>query len=111
VLSGLLLAVYVGTVLMLEGVLGSVTQGETVAVAGSTLLAAALFQPLRRRIQVAVDQWFNRARYDADRTVEDFAVQLRDEVDPSHIRASLLATVGHAVDPSRADLWLRERPR
>jgi hypothetical protein len=111
ILSGLLVAVYAGAVLVLQSVLGSVTQGQTVAVAASTLLAAALFQPLRRRIQSVVDRRFNRARYDADRTAEAFAVRLRDEVDPGDIRATLLATVGRAVAPSRAHLWLRERPR
>jgi len=60
-LSGLLVAVYAGAVLLLEGVLGGATQGETVAVAGSTLLAVALFQPLRRRVQSVVDRRFNRA--------------------------------------------------
>ncbi len=111
ILSGLLVAVYAGAVLVLQGVLGGVTQGETVAVAASTLLAAALFQPLRRRIQSVVDRRFNRARYDADRTAQAFAVRLRDEVDPGDIRSTLLVTVGRAIAPSRATVWLRERPR
>jgi hypothetical protein len=111
VLSGLLVAVYVAAVLVLQNVLGSVTQGETLAVAGSTLLAAALFQPLRRRVQRIVDHRFNRASYDADRTVETLAARLRDEVDLDQIRASLVATVDRSVAPSRVDLWLREGPR
>jgi hypothetical protein len=110
VLSGLLVAVYVATVLVLQGVLGGVTQGETLTVAASTLLAAALFQPLRRRVQAIVDHRFNRARYDADRTVEMLAARLRDEVDPNEIRASLVAAVGRSVAPSSVDLWLRGHP-
>jgi hypothetical protein len=110
-LSGLLVAVYAGAVLLLQGVLGGVTQGETLAVAGSTLLAAALFQPLRRRVQAIVDHRFNRARYNADQTVEAFATGLRDEVDPDQIRASLVAAVGASVSPTRVDLWLRGRPQ
>jgi hypothetical protein len=110
VLSGLLVAVYVGTVLLLQGLLGGVTQDETLAIAGSTLLAATLFQPLRRRVQTIVDHRFNRARYDADRTVETLAARLRDEVDPNEIRASLVAAVGRSVAPSSVDLWLRGHP-
>jgi len=110
VLSGALVAVYAGAVLLLQSVLSGATQRETLAVAGSTLLAAALFQPLRRRVQRIVDHRFNRARYDADRTVAAFSAQLRDEVDPNEIRASLVAAVGSAVSPTRVDLWLRGRP-
>jgi hypothetical protein len=109
VLSGVLVAVYAGAVLLLQSVLGGTTQRETVVVAGSTLLAAALFQPLRRRVQGIVDHRFNRARYDADQTVEVFATGLRDEVDPNQIRASLVAAVGASVSPTRVDLWLRQR--
>ena len=109
VLSWLLVAVYVGAVLLLQSLLGGVTQGETLAIAGSTLLAAALFQPLRRRVQRVVDHRFNRARYDADGTVEALAARLRDEVDPNEIRASLVAAVRRSVAPSSVDLWLRGR--
>jgi hypothetical protein len=110
VLSGLLLAVYAGAVLVLQGVLGGVTQGDTVAVAGSTLLAAALFQPLRRRIQRAVDHRFNRARYDAERTAVDFAERLRGEVDIDHLQSALAATAGGAVNPDGVGVWLRPSP-
>jgi len=107
VLSGLLVAVYAGAVLLLQGVLGDVTQGETLAVAGSTLLAAALFQPLRRRIQTTVDHRFNRARYDAERTAIDFAERLRDEVDVDHLRIALATTAAGVVHPTGAGVWLR----
>jgi hypothetical protein len=110
VLSGLLLAVYAGAVLLLQTALGGVIQGQAVAVAGSTFLAAALFQPLRRRVQRAVDHRFNRAHYDAERTATDFAERLRDEVDVDHLRTTLAATAGGAVDPTRVGVWLRPAP-
>jgi hypothetical protein len=108
ILSGLLLAVYAGAVLLLEAVLGRVTQGETIAVAGSTLLAAALFQPLRRRIQAAVDRRFNRATYDAHRTALDFAEGLRDHVDLASLRGDIADAVEKALSPSSIGVWLRE---
>jgi hypothetical protein len=107
VLSGLLVAVYAGAVLVLQSLLGGVTQGETVAVAGSTLLAAALFQPLRRRIQAAVDHRFNRARYDAERTVEGFADRLRDEVDLVSLSGDIARVVDDSLSPSTIDVWIR----
>jgi hypothetical protein len=106
-LSGLLVAVYAGAVLLLQSVLSGATQGETLAVAGSTLLAAALFQPLRRRIQTTVDHRFNRARYDAERTAIDFAERLRDEVDVDHLRIALATTAAGVVHPTGAGVWLR----
>ena len=111
VLSGLLLAVYAGAVLLLENVLGRVTQGETVAVAASTLLAAALFQPLRRRVQSVVDHRFNRARYDAERTAASFAAVLRDEVELAHVRSALQATVASAIRPHGVAVWIRGESR
>ena len=110
VLSGVLVAVYAGAVILLQSALSGATQRETLAVAGSTLLAAALFQPLRRRVQGIVDHRFNRARYDADQTVDALAARLRDEVDSNQIRASLVAAVGLSVSPTQVGLWLRERP-
>ena len=110
VLSGLLLAVYAGAILLLQTVIGDAIGGQTVAVAGSTLVAAALFQPLRRRVQTAVDHRFNRARYDAERTATDFAERLRDEVDVDHLRIALAATAGGAVHPTGVGVWLRPAP-
>lgn len=106
-LSGLLIAVYAGAVILLQGLLGGVTQGETVAVAGSTLLAATLFQPLRRRIQSIVDHRFNRARYDAERTAIDFAERLRDEVDLASLRSDIATVVDTALRPSGIAVWIR----
>jgi hypothetical protein len=108
VLSGSLLAVYAGAVLLLQTVLGDVIQGQTVAVAGSTLLAAALFQPLRRHVQTAVDHRFNRARYDAERTATDFADRLREEVDLAELRGDITDVVETALHPRTIGVWLRE---
>ena len=109
-ISGLLVVVYAVAVLLLQAVLGDVIGGQTLAVAGSTLLAAALFQPLRRRVQAAVDHRFNRARYDAERTTTEFADRLRDEVDLDHLRSALAATASGAVHPAGAGVWLRPAP-
>jgi hypothetical protein len=111
VLSGLLVAVYAGAIILLQSVLGDVTQGETLAVAGSTLVAAALFQPLRRRTQATVDHRFNRARYDSERTATDFAERLRDQVDLVSLASDLDTTVRRAIAPSSVGLWLRGHDR
>jgi hypothetical protein len=106
-LSGLLVATYAGAVILLQGALGGVTQSETLAVAGSTLLAAALFQPLRRRVQSAVDRRFDRARYDGERTALDFTRRLRNEVDVDHLKTALVTTAAGVVHPAGAAVWLR----
>ena len=79
------------------------------AVAGSTLVAAALFQPLRRRVQAAVDHRFNRARYDAERTAADFAERLRDEVDVGRDPGAIATAAGAASRP-RQPWRLARRP-
>jgi hypothetical protein len=107
-LTALLGAVYAGLVLGLGQLFGRVgAQPRSWVVAGATLAVAALFQPARRRIQQAVDRRFNRRRYDAARTVEQFAARLRDQVDLDALSAELLAVVDQTMQPTQASLWLR----
>jgi hypothetical protein len=80
-------------------------------VAASTLAAFALFQPLRRRVQSAVDRRFDRARYDAQRTVAEFSDRLRDEVDLAALSGDLDTTIRDAISPRSLGIWLRESNR
>lgn len=106
--SAALAAVYFGAILLLQPLLRPLTSGSELAVAGSTLLVVALFQPVRRRAQDSVDRRFYRARYDASRTLEAFAHRLRDTVDLAAVSDEMLGVVDATVRPSRASLWLRE---
>jgi hypothetical protein len=82
---------------------------SSVAVAAATLAAAALFNPVRRRVQRAVDRRFNRARYDADRTVALFAARLKDAVDLDSVRDDLAGVVQKALEPAHISVWMNER--
>jgi hypothetical protein len=100
---------YLGIV-ALQGLLRPVTLGSELPVAASTLVSFALFQPIRRRVQGAVDQRFDRSRYDAAKTVDAFADLLRDEVDLDALRAELLGAVSRTMSPTHASIWLKDRP-
>ncbi len=107
VLSALLVGAYAVVIVVLQGPLGDVFGGDTVSVALSTLVVAALFQPVRRRVQLVVDRRFDRARFDAERTAAAFAERLRDEVDIETLTTDLDRTVQAAMRPSVVGLWLR----
>ena len=106
IVTGLLVGVYAGIVLLATRVV-SIT--APVAVAASTLAAAALFNPLRRRVQRMVDRRFNRARYDANRTVTAFAARLQDTVNLDSVRDDLASVVQQALEPAHVSVWLSER--
>jgi hypothetical protein len=106
--TALLAAAFIGTNLALQAVLVDATGGgTTLTTAASTLVVAALFQPVRRRIQRPIDRRFNRAGADAQRVVEAMSVTVRDEVDLERLRGSVVATASEAVHPAGAALWLR----
>jgi len=106
-LTGLLALGYLGGVALLQYLL---PLEDEIAVAASTLAIAALFRPLRRRIQDFIDHRFYRRKYDAARTVERFSARLRDEVDLDDLSTHLLEVVETTMQPSRISLWLKEPP-
>jgi MFS family permease len=103
IVTGLLVGLYAGLVLLATQVFKF---HSTVAVAASTLAAAALFNPLRLRVQRSVDRRFNRARYDADQTVAAFAARLKDAVDLDSVRDDLAAVVHKALEPAQVSVWI-----
>ena len=108
IVTVMLAVVFAGAILTFQAALAPLTGGNSVSVAASTLVAAALFQPLRRRVQTVVDRRFNRTRYDAERTVAAFEAQLRDEVDLESLGADVLRVVAQTVAPTTAGLWIRQ---
>lgn len=111
VVTGGLIAVYLAVNLGLTTAFESLTSGNSVAVAASTLLVAALFTPLRRRVQRVVDHRFDRARYDAERTTASFSERLRNEVDLAQVVSDLDSTVRTSIAPTSAGVWLRAGER
>ena len=106
IVTGLLVGMYAGLVLLAQQVL---RLHSTVAVAAATLAAAALFNPVRRRVQHVVDRRFNRTRYDADRAIGEFAARLQDAVDLDAVRGDLAGVVQAALEPSHVSVWTAPR--
>ena len=106
IITGLLVGIYAGLVLLATQVFGLHTP---VAVAAATLAAAALFNPVRRRVQNAVDRRFNRARYNADQTVAAFAARLKNAVDLDSVRDDLAGAVHKALEPAHVSVWISQR--
>jgi hypothetical protein len=106
-LTGGLVALYLVVVALLRPLLEPLTGSSSLAVAASTLAVAAAFNPVRRRLQAAVDRRFDRARYDAVRAVQAFAARLRTQVDLDEVTEELRDTVDATVAPTRVAVWLR----
>ena len=112
-MTGILVATFALGTIALQAVLTSVTntQGETLAVAASTLITLALFGPVRGRVQRAVDRRFDRARYDGERVVEAFAGRLRDQFDLDVLADEVGRVAAETVRPTMAVVWLRPTTR
>jgi hypothetical protein len=107
-LTAMLIALYFGGIVVLQRLFVLLTgQQSTLAVVASTLLIAALFTPLRRRIQSFIDRRFYRSKYDARKTLEAFSARLRDETDLDALSGDLVGVVKETMQPAHASLWLR----
>jgi hypothetical protein len=107
-LTVMLVALYLGGIVLLQRVFVTFTgQRSTLAVVASTLLIAALFNPLRRRIQYFIDRRFYRSKYDARKTLEAFSTKLKDETDLEALSSDLVGVVRETMQPSHVSLWLR----
>jgi hypothetical protein len=108
-LTAMLVALYFGGVVVLQYVFRALTgSGSQLAIVASTLLIAALFNALRRRVQTFIDHSFYRSKYDAAKTLEEFSAKLRDETDMDTLNSELLSTVRETMQPEHVTLWLRE---
>jgi hypothetical protein len=109
--SAILAGVFGSIIVVLSTALSTLAQGQTIAVAASTLAAFVIFQPLLRRVRRNVDRRFDRARYDAEQTVARFSDRLRDDIDLGGLSSDLDATIRDAISPRSVAIWLREPRR
>ena len=107
ILTALLALVYFGSVVVLQRLLAPVTGESTAAVVLSTLLIAALFLPLRRRVQATIDRRFFRKKYDAEKVLQQFAATARDETDLDALTAELLRVIQETMEPEHVSVWLK----
>jgi hypothetical protein len=111
-LTAILAMIYIGSIVALQSLLRSIiNQNNDVAIVVSTLVIAALFQPLRHRLQAIIDRHFYRRKYDAARTLAAFSAILRNEVDLSQLSEHLLNVVQETMQPSHVSLWVRQPSR
>ncbi|HUE76062.1 MAG TPA: hypothetical protein VMP10_04470, partial [Chloroflexota bacterium] len=107
-----LVVIYLGAVVLLQQIFNTLTSEQSdMAVVISTLAIAALFSPLRRRVQSLIDRRLYRRRYDAARTLASFSATVRDEVDLSRLTSNLKETVEETIQPAHVSLWLRKPER
>jgi hypothetical protein len=106
-LTAILAVTYLGIVVLLQQVLKGVTEDSDIAVAASTLAVAAMFRPLRSRVQAFIDLRFYRRKYDAAATLGEFATRLREQVDLDSLQRELVSVVGATMQPAHASLWIR----
>jgi hypothetical protein len=107
ILTALLALIYYGSVVILQRLLAPLTGDSTPVIVLSTLLIAALFLPLRRRVQATIDRRFFRRKYDAEKVLEQFAATVRDETDLDALTAELLRVIQETMEPESISLWLR----
>jgi hypothetical protein len=107
-LTAMLALIYVGSVVLLRQLFASLTGSSELAIVASTMAIAALFNPLRKRIQTVIDRRFYRRKYDAAKVLAAFGATVRDETDLDRLTAEMLGVVDNTVQPKFVGLWLRE---